>query len=171
MKLFLLGFMGSGKTYWGRKLSRALELPLFDLDEQIAAAEGMTIAEIFNRKGESYFRELERDALRAARTEPRFVVSCGGGAPCFFDNMEVMNESGLTVWLDAPVPVMVERLKRRRHERPLIRELDDKALTAYVERKLEERRPFYSRAHLVLDPEHYDLSSLTEKIKSCKEPF
>jgi shikimate kinase len=171
MKLFLLGFMGSGKTYWGRKLSRALKLPLFDLDEQIAAAEGMTIAEILTHKGEAYFRELEREALRAASAGKRFVVSCGGGAPCFFDNMEVMNESGLTIWLDAPVSVMVERLKRRRHERPLIRELDDTALTAYVKQKLEERRPFYSQARLALNPEHYDLSSLTEKIKSCKEPF
>lgn len=163
--------MGSGKTYWGRKLSDALHLPLTDLDAKIVSEERMTIADIFARKGEVYFRKLERDKLREAAREELFVLSCGGGAPCFFDNMEVMNERGLTIWLDTPVPVIVERLKRWRQERPLVSELDDSALTGWVEQKLEERRPFYSQAGLILDPEDYDLASFIEKIRSCKNLF
>ncbi|HEX5555562.1 MAG TPA: shikimate kinase [Chitinophagaceae bacterium] len=170
MKVFLLGFMGSGKTYWGRRLAAGMNVPLIDLDEEIVKDAGMSIPDIFARKGEAYFRELERDKLHEILQNEHFIVSCGGGVPCFFDNMVVMNNEGLTIWLDAPVEVMVDRLKRWRHERPLIRDLDDDALREYVETKLNERRFFYQQAQLTINPVTSDLSLFTNKIYACIDP-
>src|SRR5690242_17437499 len=119
MKIFLLGFMGAGKSYWGRHLSEYMSLPLYDLDERIVEEEGCSIADIFKEKGESYFRQKERDTLQRLSRADRFIIACGGGAPCFFDNMDFMNEQGLTVWLDPSVGVMAERLQWKKGKRPL----------------------------------------------------
>src|SRR4029078_10045406 len=99
MKIFLLGFMGSGKSYWGRQLSQKLLIPYFDLDEQIVNNEGASINEIFDKKGEEYFRLLEKDTLHII-TESResMIMACGGGTPCFFNNIEYMKQAGTTVW-------------------------------------------------------------------------
>lgn len=167
MKIFLLGFMGSGKSHWARKLSKSLGLPLWDLDIEIEKEMGFTIAEIFTHKGEDHFRELERDHLHHIVNKTSFMLSCGGGTPCFFDNMKFMNENGLTVWLDAPVQVMANRLKRKKHKRPLLKGLDDDQLTAFVTQRLEERRSFYEQSQLIIDPVKYTVTSLTEKIRSC----
>lgn len=159
--------MGSGKSYWSRQLSSALDLPLVELDHEIEQEAGMSIADIFSRQGESFFRTLERDQLRRLMENDAFILSCGGGTPCFFDNMLRMNKAGLTLWLNPAVPVMVERLKRNRNHRPLIRDLDDAALTAYVTRMLQTRSPFYQQAQMTIDPVGLSVETLTEKIRSC----
>jgi shikimate kinase len=167
MKVFLLGFMGSGKSYWSRQLSSAMGLPLIELDHEIEQEAGSSIADIFSRKGEAFFRTLERDLLRRLIEKDAFILSCGGGTPCFFDNMDRMNQAGLTLWLNPAVSVMVERLKRNRHHRPLIRDLDDAALTEYVNRILRTRSPFYQKARLSVDPAGLSVDTLIEKIRSC----
>ncbi len=119
MKIFLLGFMGAGKSYWGKQLAAHWDLPFFDLDDVIMEAEGMPVADIFNTKGETYFRNLESKLLRElAADNDKFLISCGGGTPCFSDTMDFMNENGKTIWLNPSVPVMVERLQRKQHKRP-----------------------------------------------------
>lgn len=163
-KIFLLGFMGAGKSYWGRQLAERLQLPLYDLDEQIVEAEGRTVAEIFTEKGEVYFRERERDFLHRLAEKPAFLLSCGGGTPCYFDNMAFMNQTGLTVWLNSSVSVMVERLLRKKYKRPLIAGLSDEALTVYVTQKLAERRPFYEQAKLILNTDALTADHFVEKI-------
>ncbi|GAA4315841.1 shikimate kinase [Compostibacter hankyongensis] len=169
MKIFLLGFMGSGKSYWGRQLAAELQLPLYDLDAMIVKAEQRSITEIFAAEGEDFFRRRERDMLRETAAAPAFVLSCGGGAPCFFDNMSFMNVVGLTIWLNPPVPVMTNRLRRNREKRPLVRDLDDAALEAYVTQKLEERRVFYEQARLIIDPVPHNVATFAEKIRQCTE--
>src|SRR6185436_1397005 len=111
MKIFILGFMGAGKTYWGRELSRKLNLPFFDLDEQVVAHEGKAINEIFSEHGEEYFRLAEKDTLHIiTESHDSFVMATGGGTPCFFNNVEYMNQSGITVWINTPVDTLFQRL-------------------------------------------------------------
>jgi shikimate kinase len=144
-----------------------LSLPLFDLDAEIEKATESKIKDIFAEKGEPFFRELEQKYLYDISKNEAFVLSCGGGTPCFFDNMDFMNKNGITVWLNAPVPVMVDRLKRKKDKRPLLNGLTNEQLTDFVIEKLEERRPFYNQSQLVIDPVNHNVNSITEKIRSC----
>jgi shikimate kinase len=171
MKIFLLGFMGSGKSYWGRMLSESLELPLLDMDEEIEKMMGLSIPEIFAHKGEDYFRQLEHDELHSILQQDAFVLSCGGGLPCYYDNMAVMNRHGLTIWLNVPLAVMTERLKKKKYKRPLLKDIDDEQLSEYIEKKLQERRVFYEQAQLIIDPTEFTIESLTAKIRSCISPI
>ena len=129
MKIFLIGFMGSGKTHWGRQLSEKLKLPFFDLDEQIVFAEKKTINEIFAEKGEEYFRMKEKELLHTiTESYGSFIMSCGGGAPCYFNNIEYMNRAGTTVWLNTPLEILFKRLLKEKEQRPLIKDLSDDQL-------------------------------------------
>lgn len=150
MRIFLIGFMGSGKTYTGKRLAAALGCDFYDLDALIEEKEGCKIASIFEEKGETWFRKLEQKTLHETAKWERAVISCGGGTPCFFDNMAWMNAQGITIWLDTPVDTILYRLQRKPHKRPLLTGLEtDEQWLAFIERKFEERRPFYSRAQIV----------------------
>src|ERR1700694_3998885 len=110
MKLFLIGMMGTGKSHWTKKLSKKLKSGGYDLDYLIESHEEKTIAEIFSEDGESYFRRSEAKILRWFAEKKTFVLATGGGTPCFHENMDWMNEHGVTVWIDEPIDVLVERL-------------------------------------------------------------
>lgn len=171
MKIFLIGFMGSGKSYWARHLSESMHVPLLDMDDEIEKTSGLSITDIFSQKGERYFRNLEHAMLKELIRKDPLLLSCGGGLPCFNDNMPLMNRHGLTIWLAPPVEVMVERLKRKKYKRPLLKDLDDDQLAAFVTNKLRERSPFYNQAKLIINPVEYSIESLTNKILSCTEPI
>ncbi|WP_346318324.1 shikimate kinase [Chitinophaga sp. YIM B06452] len=165
MKVFLLGFMGAGKSYWGKQLAIHWNLPYFDLDDVIVEREGMPVAEIFAEKGESYFRELEGKVLRElALDNDRFLISCGGGTPCFSDTMDFMNNAGITIWLNPSVPVMVERLQRKQAKRPLIQDLSAEDLTAFTEKKLMERQPFYEQSQVIISDDEISLETFDKLI-------
>lgn len=170
MKIFLIGFMGSGKSYWARHLAESLQLPLLDMDEKIEKRTGLSITDIFSQRGEMYFRNMEHEMLKELINKDEILLSCGGGLPCFNDNMTLMNQHGLTIWLDPPVEVMVDRLKRKKYKRPLLKDLSDGQLLEFVNEKLAERTAFYSQAKLIINPIDYSVESLTQKIMSCKEP-
>jgi shikimate kinase len=160
MTVFLIGFMGAGKTHWALKLSEALHVPWIDLDELIVEKEGSTIAEIFRNKGESYFRVLEAECLRSLKPVEKSlaptqnsgkisaIVATGGGAPCFHDNMGWMNENGFTVWLNPTVAEIAERLKKGMEVRPLLQNLTEEGLSEFIAAKLKEREEFYNKAKL-----------------------
>jgi shikimate kinase len=165
MKIFLLGFMGSGKTYWGRQLSQKLQVPFFDLDEQIINAEGKSINEIFESSGEEYFRLLEKDTLHIiTESHESMVMSCGGGTPCFFNNIEYMNREGTTIWLDVPIQVLYERLLRERSRRPLLKDLSDQQVRAFIIKKFSDRKIYYEQAEIVVNEDPILLDSLIEKV-------
>lgn len=159
--LFLLGFMGCGKSYWGRMLSQELAVPFLDLDDLITTRAGKTIAEIFADQGESGFRALERDALHSLADRPPSIVAAGGGTPCFGDNMDWMNAHGQTVYLNTPSTLLVQRLRHEKEVRPLLSGVKDAELQAFIEIKLAERAPFYMQAQVVLEQtggnEHFGL--------------
>lgn len=165
MRIFLIGFMGSGKTHWGRLISQKLGIPFFDLDEQVTSHAGKSIPEIFNTEGEEHFRLLEKEVLYIiSESHDSFVMACGGGTPCFFNNIEYMNQSGTTVWINAPADALFERLVKERPGRPLIRELSDEQLKSFISRKFADRKIYYEQADIMIDEEPVQLDSLVEKI-------
>jgi shikimate kinase len=154
MRVFLIGFMGSGKTHWGRQLASKLQIPFFDLDELISQGENKSIAEIFSESGEEYFRMRERETLSSIIEEyPSVVLSTGGGTPCFFNNIEKMKKYGIVVWLNTYLEIILQRLMKEKEKRPLIREIPDEELKTYIIRKLNKRRMYYELANVVLDNE------------------
>ncbi|MBN9381362.1 MAG: shikimate kinase [Chitinophagaceae bacterium] len=161
MKIFLIGFMGSGKTHWGKLLSAKLQLPFRDLDSLIVDKEQKSIADVFSEKGEEYFRYREMETLEElVGREESFVLSCGGGTPCFFNNIEFMKKSGRVVWLNTSVDVLKERLLKERMSRPLIKEISDEELKRYIIRKLSERKMYYEQADIIVNEESITLEEL-----------
>lgn len=152
MRVYLIGFMGAGKSHWGKILSKKLELPFFDLDDLIVEAEGRSIPEIFEQEGEEYFRMREKEVLYLiTENHENLLLSCGGGAPCFFNNIDYMNRKGRTVWLNTPIEILLGRLRVQKDQRPLLKELDDEQLKAYIVKKNNDRRIYYTQAQLKID--------------------
>ena len=154
MRYFLIGFMGSGKSYWAKCWSEAFDLPLVDLDAAIEAQAGQSIPQIFERKGELYFRKLEREVLRKCFKQDHFIMSCGGGTPCYFDNMEQMNKRGITIYLKATPEILASRLRDEKTVRPLIKDIPDDRLIPFIEQKLESRKRDYSKSFYHLDTQY-----------------
>ncbi len=149
MVIFLIGFMGSGKSFTGRVLAEELNYDFVDMDSAIESLEGRSIKEIFEKEGEEYFRKLEQKSIQGLQLDKNVVVATGGGAPCFYDNIEAMNKKGLTVFLNPPTNVIVDRLINEKDKRPLLNKVKDKAdLTQFVNEQLAKRLPFYKRAAL-----------------------
>jgi shikimate kinase len=177
--IFLIGFMGSGKSHEGRLISAQTGLPFIDLDEWIQQQEGRTISEIFNTDGEMYFRNLEAIQLQLASASfsedlailiggnrLKGIVATGGGTPCFHENMDWMNDHGITIWLNLPVAVLAERLKGEKATRPLIAELKEEELSVFIEKKIEDRKLYYSKADIEI-VECVDVVSLIQKIQDA----
>ena len=157
--------MGSGKTYWGRELSHKLGIPFFDLDEQVAEHAGKSIPEIFEQEGEEQFRMREKDILHIiTESHESFVMACGGGSPCFFNNIEYMNRSGTTVWINTDMETIFKRLVAEKEKRPLIRDLSDDQLRYFIGKKFSGRKIYYEQAHLTVNEEPLLIESMIEKI-------
>ena len=156
--------MGCGKTYWGRQLSEKLQMPFFDLDEMIVEREGKEITQIFAELGEEYFRMLEKDVLyMLTESHESFVMACGGGAPCFFNNIDYMKKRGTAVWLNCSIDCLYNRLVNEKEKRPLIRSIPDNELKAYIIKKYSDRKIFYQQAQVILNEDDITLEALIEK--------
>ena len=165
MRIYLIGFMGSGKTHWGRLLSTKLTLPFFDLDKQIVDEEKKSIVEIFEEKGEEYFRMLEKEALYIlTESHESFVMACGGGTPCYFNNIDYMNNNGTTVWLNTRLDVLFNRLLQEKESRPLLKSLTDAQLKQFILKKFSERRIYYEQANLVIEESEASVDLLIQHI-------
>ena len=144
--------MGAGKTTYGKAATRKLGWAFCDLDDVISDLSGHTIPSLFARGGEAHFREWERKALdhqSTPRSHP-LLIACGGGTPCFGDNMSMMNQRGTTIYLQTPAPILSGRLKHEKAHRPLIREVPEERLTAFIQELLDHREPYYLQAHHIL---------------------
>ena len=160
-KLFLIGFMGSGKTHWGRIWSSKSGVAFFDLDARIEKAFRMKIPDIFEKKGEEKFRELERYHLRKFEHKKNFLLACGGGTPCFSDNMEWMKQQGQVFYLKAPARVILEQVMHEKEQRPLLKKLNPSELLFFIQKKLAEREPFYSQADFILNVKELNEDSIS----------
>lgn len=164
MKIFLIGFMGSGKTHWGKIWAEKNRMDFFDLDSIIEAQEQKAIDAIFNEDGETYFRETESAALKSFAEKDNCIIACGGGTPCFHDNMQWMDGHGITVYLKANPGQIMERVKDEKQQRPLLKKLDDDDTLVFIAQKIKEREPFYSRAQIILPVNGLNADSLEKNI-------
>lgn len=174
--VFLIGYMASGKTTLGRGLAAVTGRRFVDLDEYIEQKARRTISQIFAEDGEQHFRDLEAEALAELASDNSnagLIVACGGGTPCFGNNMDLMNERGLTVWLTATPDVIIRRLIAERSSRPLVAKLSDGGeLEAFVLKGLESRRPHYERAHRCFDSSRLECEQeVAESVSRFIEEF
>ncbi|MBP3517456.1 MAG: shikimate kinase [Parabacteroides sp.] len=152
-RIFLIGYMGAGKTTLGKVLSRQLGLSFIDLDHYIEGRYRKTVSQLFVERGEEGFRDIERRMLHEVATFEDVLVSTGGGSPCFFDNMEFMNGAGQTVYLKVSVGELAKRLELCKSTRPVLKGRSGDELKSFIAENLEKREPFYSKAAIVFDAE------------------
>ncbi len=157
--------MGSGKSYWKQLLAKQLKTGGYDLDFIIESQEERSISEIFKEDGEAYFRKTEAKLLRWFGEKKSFVLATGGGTPCFHENMEWMNQEGITIWLDESIDDLVQRLIPEKDHRPLISHLDKEGIHAFLSQKYTERLPFYAKAKHQLQGNEISLNSFKKIIK------
>ena len=146
-KIFLIGLMGAGKSYWAKKMSKWIKSAGYDLDALIEMNEEKTIAEIFAEDGEEYFRKTETKLLKWFKEKKKYVLATGGGAPCFNENIHWMKKEGIVIWLDESVEVLVQRLITEKEHRPLIAKLNEQQIAAFLEEQLVNRFSFYQQAN------------------------
>ena len=150
-RIILIGYMGAGKTTVGKALSKALGIPFYDLDWYIESRRRKTVAQLFAELGEDGFRKIEYNMLHEVAEFEDVIISCGGGTPCFFDNMDYLNQQGQVVWLKATPEVLYKHLLMGKGDRPLLRGKSPEELIAYITEHLREREPFYAKAHYTID--------------------
>ena len=151
VRIIIIGYMGSGKTTVGKALSKTLGIPFYDLDWYIESRMHKTVAQIFAERGEEGFRKIERNMLHEVAEFEDVIISCGGGTPCFFDNMDYLNQQGDTVYLKAEPEVLYGHLLMGKTVRPLLVGKSKDELLQFINEQLQVREPYYSRAKHVLD--------------------
>jgi shikimate kinase len=164
MKIFLIGYMGSGKSTIGQLLSEKLGMDFIDFDKHIEQETGKTIPEIFDTEGEEKFRALEHEYLKNLLNKDHVVISLGGGTPCFHNNIELINKNGTSVYIEMSVDALLKRLSNARNKRPLIRNLNEVDMKYFIETNLEKRLPVYRQAHLSVCAENLSVEQLAEVI-------
>lgn len=169
-RIYLIGYMGAGKTTLGKAFARAMGLAFVDLDWYMEERFHKTVRRLFAEKGEDGFRDLEKRMLHEVSEFENIVISVGGGTPCFFDNMETMNAAGETVFLDVDVKMLFRRLKVAKQQRPLLADKTDEELMAFIVENLQKRLPFYTQAKYVFNGELLeDRRQIQQSVERLKE--
>jgi shikimate kinase len=163
--VYIIGFMGSGKSTAGKRLATTLGWSFIDLDRKIEEVASKTIPEIFSQEGEDRFRSLETEVLRSLKSQVRTIVSTGGGTPCHGDNMEFMLKTGVTVYLKMSTSQLVSRLLGSTGDRPILKNVPDNKLYDFIDEKLTVREKFYNKANIVVEGINLDINNLQSIIK------
>lgn len=166
MKITLTGYMGVGKTQVGKHLAVHLGLDFFDLDVRIEQKTGTNITDLILNRGELYFRQREREVLEDVLQRPSFVLSTGGGTPCYYDNIDIINQHSVSIYLQADVARLYERLQQQRQERPLIAHISGNELREYIGKHLFERVPFYEKAIFHVSVAGKSIAEIAAEIKA-----
>ncbi|MEM6631300.1 MAG: shikimate kinase [Bacteroidota bacterium] len=170
--VFLLGFMATGKSTYGKSVAKRLGWRFIDLDTQIERDSGKSIPDIFSQLGEAEFRKIERQMLEqeVSHSEVPTILSCGGGTPCYGDNMEWMNSQGFTLYIQTPYPILLGRLKEMRADRPMLNKYSEEELPIFIQDLLERRVPYYLQSNMVFQTANMSKEavsrSIAEKISS-----
>ena len=165
-RIILIGYMGSGKTTVGKALSKETGMMFYDLDWYIESRMRKSVSQIFAEKGEEGFRKIEYNMLHEVAEFEDVIISCGGGTPCFFDNMDYLNQQGDVVYLKATPETLYKHLMMAKIERPLLKGKSSEELIAYITEHLKERASFYEKARHILDVNVLDEY---DKIQICVE--
>jgi shikimate kinase len=164
-KFFLVGYMGSGKSTIGKQLAAKLKYDFIDLDSLIETDYHMSINEIFATKGEAEFRGMEHNTLKKVLEKNNVVVACGGGTPCYYDNMELMNRNGITIYIKMSTDTLISRLSQAKNSRPLLENKTEDELRTFVASQLERREDTYHQAHYVVKGKDLNIPELAKFIK------
>ena len=165
MIISLLGYMGSGKSHVSKNLSKKLNFPLIDLDQKISEENLLSIAEIFQTKGEIFFRKEEKRVLENILNEEKdIILSLGGGTPVYYSNMDLINEKSKSIFLRASVKTLTERVLLQKNTRPLIAKLNDDDVPEFIAKHLFERNPFYSKSHFTVDTDSKTANDISAEI-------
>lgn len=168
MKVFLIGYMASGKSTVAKKLASKLGVQAVDLDAEIERSSGLSIPEIFKARGEKGFRKLEQAELRKWIGKDDFVMACGGGTPCFFESMDEMNAAGTTIYLQMTPKAVVDRVRSSKEERPILKGLSAERMLDKVTFQLKKREPFYSRAQWTVNGINLEVEELVGMVNHSK---
>ena len=163
--IFLIGFMGSGKSTIGALLAERLELPFLDSDKEIEKKAGKSISAIFSEDGEGTFRQMELDFLKELNAISPSVIAVGGGLPMLDGALELLHESGLVIYLNTSLLTLIKRLKEEKQNRPLLKDLSDSEFHPFVEALLSERVHFYKQAKLIMPNERNNPNELVDKLE------
>jgi len=170
MRIFLIGYMGSGKSTLGPELAKGLKLHFHDLDKIIEAEAWMSIKDIFRKRGEQAFREMEKSALKKfVDTHDQFVMATGGGTPCHFDNLHIMQANGVTVYLEVEPLELFRRLRLQKAERPLIARLGDQTLWTRIREQMVDRSIHYNQADIIWDGTKRTIEPLIDLLINTKK--
>jgi len=165
MVISLIGYMGSGKSHISKILSDKINFKLIDLDKEISWRNKLTIPEIFEKKGEIYFRKLERETLEEIlATQENIVLSLGGGTPVYYNNMEIINHNSKSIFLRASISTLIERLSKQKEKRPLIAKITDEDLPEFIAKHLFERNIFYSKAQFSISTDNKTPEDIVKEI-------
>ncbi|MBO4753762.1 MAG: shikimate kinase [Bacteroidales bacterium] len=172
-RIFLIGYMGAGKTTLGRPLSRAMNLEFIDLDNFIEARYHKTVKDIFAEVGEEGFRKIEHRSLEEVADYENVVIALGGGTPCFMGNMDIVNRAGISVYLKPTEEVLLRRLIQGKNKRPLLANKSDEEILNFIREQLAWREPYYLRANIVFESSHLenrkDIFNNAEKLSKIIE--
>lgn len=156
VRVFLCGYMGSGKTTLGKSLASTMNLTFIDLDNFIESRQHKTVKEIFAEVGESGFRDIERKSLVEVSEYEDVIISLGGGTPCFFDNMDIVNAAGVSVYLKPSEDVLLARLIKGKHKRPLLADKSDDEILGVIREQLAWREPYYLKSKITFEASHLE---------------
>lgn len=162
--VFLIGYMGSGKSTAGKKLANKLKYDFIDVDASIEQMTGKTVARIFSEEGEDQFRQLEHSIIKSLCSRKNVVVATGGGAPCFFDNLELMNLAGVTVYLKMSPGALAKRIVESKSERPLLKYILNEDLPLYITQHLTKREVYYNKATRTISGENLKIDDLAQMV-------
>ena len=164
-RIYLVGYMGAGKTTAARRLAHRLGWETVDTDALFEEKYKMSVCDFFNKYDEALYRKLESEVLKATESLESTVISTGGGTACYFDNMEWMNQHGLTVFMRISPQAAVDRVIHSRHKRPLVEGKSEEELTEFVNRHYASRMPFYEQAKITVKSEDLDVEGMMNLIK------
>lgn len=171
--IFLIGMPGTGKSYWAEQLSERFNLAMLDTDDIIEEEENCSINELFDIKGEDYFRQREKEVLEGIITQQKevdaelLIIACGGGMPCYHNNMQTMLKAGRVIYLQSAPATLIERLLKEFQTRPMLKEQEN--LLAFAAELLAQRQVYYKQAHDIFDTEMLSLITFEPIIKKCIE--
>jgi shikimate kinase len=166
MLIFIIGYMGAGKTTLGKRLAERLNCHFYDMDEMFEISTGYSIPSYFEKFGEAAFRLKEREILFNHLADLHTVIATGGGTACYADNMALMNQKGITVFIDTGFETIMKRLEGKIHERPMLKNIPPEKLPLFIQEHMNARRNFYSKALIKVDGEEVDLDGLIDAVRS-----
>jgi len=165
MNIYLIGYMGSGKTTVGQRLAKLMDYTFVDVDQLFEEQYRLSISDFFEKYDEAAFRQIEKDLIAEVSIGSHQIISTGGGAPCFFDNLEVMKKSGLVVYIQMAVKSLADRLSNAKRVRPILKDLSGEDLNAFIEKQLTEREVFYKQATITVKGESINMDALVDSIR------